>query len=101
MQLGVSIQSDGLRNDAELEERKKYLAGFWNVNDYLNFLKSHEIENIEIRIYKREETYKSFQEAIEMIWDKGFELTIHGDLTGSFHRGETFSELYPSLKPII
>ncbi len=101
MKLGVSIQSAGIRKGASLEERKKYLAGFNNLQEYLEFLKTQGVNSIEIRKYKIQDDYTDFQEAIEAIWEKGMGITIHGEVTGAPSDGECFSDLYPSLRPIL
>ncbi|GKV65107.1 MULTISPECIES: sugar phosphate isomerase/epimerase [unclassified Sporosarcina] len=101
MKLGVSIQSTGLRRDAGLEERKKYLAGFKDLQEYLKFLKSNGINSIEIRKYKVQDAFEDFQKAVEAIWEKDMEITIHGEVAGSPSSGKWFSDFYPSLLPIL
>lgn len=101
MTIGVSIKSTGLRKDADISERRTHLAGFSHLRDYLNFLQAHDVKSIELRIYTREDSYEMYQEAIEMIWKKGFHLTIHGDLAGDFWYGESFGDVYPSLVQIL
>lgn len=101
MKLGVSIQSDGLRKETDIVEKQKYLAGFQNLDDYLTFLQSNDIQSIELRIYRQDEIWESMQDALEKIVAAGFEVTIHGDLTAPTGKGLLFKDDYPSLKPLL
>lgn len=100
MKIGVSIQSEGLRSDLSLDKRKRYLANFNELSDYLDFIKARGVSSIEIRIYEQQANFAHFQESIDLIWSKGFALTIHGDLTGALS-GNEFDDLYPSLTPLL
>lgn len=101
MTIGLSIKSAGLRKDTTKEERQIHLAGFSNLFDYLTFLKVQGVRSIELRIYKRDDSYELFADAIGLILEQGFELTIHGDLTGEFRIGKSFVDVYPSLEKIL
>lgn len=98
--MGVSIQSEGLRSDLPYSERKEFLANFNNLSDYLDFLEEKGVSSIEVRIYEQEANFVRFKKSIELIWSKGFALTIHGDLTGAFS-GSNFGDHYPSLVPFL
>src|SRR5699024_4713446 len=47
-----------------------------------------------------ENVANSYNTAIQLMWDIGFEITIHGDVTGDF-TGQHFAEVYPSMEYIL
>ena len=98
MKIGFSIESPALK-----EDDYTLLANHNNLEQLLTELKSRGVNSIEIRKLSRgidDETYKSINKSIQMIWDKGMQITIHGDVEGDFD-GETFSDIYPSMKYIL
>jgi len=98
MKIGFSIESPVFKeNDYTL------LANHDNFEQLLTEIKSRGVNSVEIRKLSRgldEETYKAFNKSIQMIWDKGMQITIHGDVEGCFE-GEKFADIYPSMKYIL
>src|SRR5699024_1436008 len=86
--------------------RKKELtliANHNNLEAFLLELKSNGVQSIEIRKLIRnldENVANSYNTAIQLMWDIGFEITIHGDVTGDF-TGQHFAEVYPSMEYIL
>ncbi len=98
MKIGFSIESPAFKEDDYI-----LLANHANLEQLLTELNSRDVNSVEIRKLSRgvdDDTYKAFNESIQMIWDKGMEITIHGDVEGDF-KGEKFSDIYPSMRYIL
>jgi|SRR5699024_7868473 len=98
MKIGFSIESPALKEDDYI-----LLAHHNNLDQLLTELKGRGVNSVEIRKLSRgidDDTYKVLNESIQMIWDKGMQITIHGDVEGDF-KGEKFSDVYPSMKYIL
>lgn len=99
MTVGFSIQSEAL-----IKQDKILLAGHKNLTDFLDFLKGHGVNSIEIRKLARsleKKDYEAINRSVQMIWDMGFTITVHGDTEGEFNSGETFLEVYPTMAYIL
>ena len=100
MKKGFSIQSPALIGDSSDTEISLYLGGHKDLESFLTFIKSKGVNSVEIRILERGVSSQVFQESIQLIWDMGLEITVHGDIKGDFP-GERFIEIYPSLEFIL
>jgi len=96
MKIGYSIENI----DFEDYKNGSFKDSFENIEKVLEFLKSKGVESIEIRKLDRNVDPRFYEEWIQLIWNKGFELTIHGDITGNF-QGKRFVDIYPSLDYIL
>ncbi|GGN59831.1 MULTISPECIES: sugar phosphate isomerase/epimerase family protein [Oceanobacillus] len=96
MTLGFSIENPALTDEFH---QNILLGNHDSLKKFLNNLKEEGIESIEIRILRREDE-ENYQNAIQLIWDLGMEITIHGDISGplTYHN---FRELYPSMDYIL
>jgi sugar phosphate isomerase/epimerase len=63
-------------------------------------LKAAGIRSIEIRNLLRSADERSYQDVIQLIWDAGLELTVHGHVAGSYE-GTRFTDIYPSMNYIL
>lgn len=100
MKTGFSIQSPVLINNTSYNEKARYLGGHKDLESLLTFLKTEGVHSIEIRKLERGASSQAFQESIQLIWDMGLEITVHGDINEDFS-GERFVEIYPSLEFIL
>jgi len=97
MKLGFSIESPAfIKNN----NKDILLANFNNLEKFLNFLKESGIKSIEIRKLTRYADVEEYKEAIQLIWDMGMEITIHGDMTGNISYSN-FLDIYPSMEYIL
>lgn len=98
VKIGVSIQDSVFR-----KKDLTLIANHNNLEAFLLELKSNGVQSIEIRKLIRnldENVANSYNTAIQLMWDIGFEITIHGDVTGDF-TGQHFAEVYPSMEYIL
>lgn len=100
MKIGFSIQSPALLSSTNKKEKSPYLGQEKSLRDFLVYLKDTGVTSIEIRILERHADSSDFEEAVQMIWDLGLEITVHGDLNGSISKGK-FIEVYPGLQFIL
>jgi len=99
MTIGFSIQ-----NPAFSGGREDLLAGHESLEAFLVALNARGVQSIEIRKLASvidEETYEAINRSVQMIWDMGMEVTIHGEITKDRAHAQTFSELYPSMAYIL
>lgn len=96
MKVGYSLENEVLEDFYS----SAYSAEFHNLEELLFFLKSKNVKVIEIRKLVRSNDSQPFQEKIKLIWEMGFELSVHGDIAGNFS-GNSFIDIYPSLEFII
>ena len=97
MKLGFSIENPALKKN---NDKDILLANFNNLEKFLNYLKECGIKSIEIRKLTRYADIEEYKEAIQLIWDTGMEITIHGEITGNLSYNN-FLEVYPSLEYIL
>lgn len=99
MKLGFSIENPALIAKTDSEEKGILLANYNNFEEFLIYLKECGIQSVEIRKLIRYADVKEYKDAIQLIWDLGMEITIHGDVTGDLPYSN-FLEVYPSLEYI-
>lgn len=97
MRIGFSIQSPALIDSVY---NSIYLARYKKLEQFLSLLKSIGVTSIEIRVLERGANPEAFRESIQLIWDMGLEITVHGEIKGNFN-GERFYEIYPSMTYIL
>lgn len=77
------------------------LNQYKRVDHLLNRLKQAGVTSIEIRVLPRKGDSAQIQNTLQMIWEMGFQLTVHGALEGHHIPGEHFVDLYPSMEYIL
>lgn len=100
MKIGMSIQSSALRASISNEKKRVHMADFPSLEKYIDFLASLGVSSIEVRIYDQKASYEDFEEAFELIQEKGLNITIHGELTQT-EVGNRVHIDYPSLPPLL
>ena len=77
------------------------LLNQYNSVEYLlNRLKAAGVASIEIRVLPRDGDSAQIQNTVQMVWEMGFQLTVHGALQGNA-TGNNFADIYPSMKYIM
>lgn len=100
MMLGFSIQSPVFLGKLSRSSTHDLIAHYADVELFLDALKSAGVGSIEVRILPRGADSWAYQELIQMIWNMGLQLTIHGHVAGD-HPGRTFGEAYPSMSYVL
>ena len=100
MKIGMSIQQQALQSNISDEQKQVFIAGFSNLEKYIDYLKSLGVTSIEVRIYDQEACYDDFNEAISIIQSKGLNITVHGELLKTVVGSQVDTD-YPSLPPLI
>ncbi|QJD87273.1 sugar phosphate isomerase/epimerase family protein [Cohnella herbarum] len=98
--LGYSLQSPVFLGKLSKETPHDLIARYESIESFLSSLRSGGIDSIEIRILPRGADERSYRDLIKIVWDMGFQLTVHGHVAGE-HPGETFVEAYPSMRYIL
>lgn len=98
--IGFSLPYACLGNKSSGERQHKLLLQYGSLKNILHHLKQAGVTSVEIRALSRKANSTQIQNSIQMIWEMGFSLTIHGALEGNF-TGQHFVEVYPSMEYIL
>lgn len=100
MNIGMSIQQKALQASVSNEQKQVYIAGFQNLEQYIDYLQSLGVSSIEVRIYNQMASYEDYHEALSMIKSKCLNITIHGELSNTVVGSRIHTD-YPSLSPLL
>lgn len=98
--IGFSIPSKLFKQALPNNHQHPLMDHYDNMDHLLNQLKEAGVTSIEIRILSRQADPTLFQKTIQMIWEKGLQITIHGALEGDTN-GASFVDHYPSMAYIL
>ncbi|MCS7463494.1 sugar phosphate isomerase/epimerase [Paenibacillus doosanensis] len=98
--LGFSIQSPVFLGKASKDSPNDLIAHYDRVEQLLDALKAGGVRSVEVRILPRGADEWAYRDLIQLIWDTGLQLTVHGHVAGE-HPGTSFAEIYPSMSYIL
>src|SRR5699024_9300657 len=98
--LGFSIAKAVFEGEDTFKSENDLIANHENIENYLEILKTRGIRSIELRSMKFDDEGKDYRKVLDLIWQMGFNLTVHIYGLENFH-SLSFIDIYPSLKYII
>ncbi|WP_240418859.1 sugar phosphate isomerase/epimerase family protein [Paenibacillus periandrae] len=98
--LGFSIQAPVFLGKASKDSTNDLIAHYDNVEKLLDALKTAGVGSIEVRILPRGADESAYREVIQLIWNAGLQISIHGHVAGDF-AGSRFAEIYPSMSYVL
>jgi sugar phosphate isomerase/epimerase len=98
--LGFSIQAPVFLGKTSKDSTNDLIAHYENVEKLLDVVKTAGVGSVEVRILPRGADESAYREVIQLIWNAGLQLTIHGHVAGD-HMGGRFSDIYPSMSYVL
>ncbi|WNC17015.1 sugar phosphate isomerase/epimerase [Brevibacillus brevis] len=100
MRIGLSLQSPFFTGKPGAFDSKEWTEHLKKVEHDLDFFQGAGISSIEIRNLLRGADERMYRDVIQLIWERGLQLTVHGHVGGVFS-GTSFMEIYPSMRYIL